>query len=149
MAGRKQIKNLAAGLASSFNSRNNDLAGYWAIGKLCSFALAQSVTVIQLDVLNIACMPASTAFDAVMHDYRVKLAARMTRQELPPSWLEKVEIVINFLPDHDKDMDYFRYGSGNPYIVTVNLTTDLGEQYSSKAGGKCHPHDPLRESKRA
>ena len=35
MAKSKELKNIASGLYGSFISRNNDVRGYWGVGKLC------------------------------------------------------------------------------------------------------------------
>ncbi|MFZ6722677.1 hypothetical protein [Undibacterium sp. Ji49W] len=147
MSRRKQLKSIAAGIADSFNSRNNDLEGYWAIGKLCRFANEQSISLVTLDLLNIVCTPESTAFNAVMYDYKVKLHALMHRQNIPATWLMEGKIEINFQPEYIAGLHYFRSGLGNPYTVTAKFMTDLRKQYIIRTGGNCRSHDPLRENR--
>ena len=149
MPRRRQFKSIAAGIADSFNRRNNDLEGYWAIGKLCCFAHEQAISIVALDLLDIICTPASTVFNAVMHDYKVKLHALMGRQDIPATWLVKAKIEIDFQPEYVAHLHYFRSAWGNPYSVTATFITDLGKQYTFKTGGNCRPHDSLRETRRA
>jgi len=148
MPRRRQLKSIAAGLADSFNSRNNDLEGYWALGKLCRFAQEQSSSVVSLDVLNIVCTPANTMFNAVMHDYKVKLQIIMRKQGIPADWLKAAKVEIDFQPEYVAHLHYFRSAWGRPYTLSLELMTDLGKIYRVRTGGNCRPHDPLRESRR-
>ncbi|MES2038604.1 MAG: hypothetical protein V4495_12295 [Pseudomonadota bacterium] len=148
MPRRKQLKSIAAGIADSFNSRNNDLEGYWAIGKLCRFAHQHTIPIVTLDLLNIICAPESTEFNAVMYDYKVKLRAIMNKRGIPADWLTAFKIEIDFQPEYVAHLHYFRSGWGNPYTVTAIFFTDLGKQYIIRVCGNCRPHDPLRETRR-
>ncbi|MFZ6758338.1 hypothetical protein ACO0K9_14105 [Undibacterium sp. Ji50W] len=149
MPRRRQIKSIAAGIADSFNSRNNDLEGYWTIGKLCRFAHAHTTSLLALNLLNIICAPANTEFNAVMHDYKVKLRVIMNKQGIPEDWLKAAIIEIDFQPDYEAYLHYFRSALGSPYTVTAKLMTDQGKIYSARTGGNCKPHDPLRETRRS
>ncbi|MFZ6713172.1 hypothetical protein [Undibacterium sp. TC9W] len=149
MPRRKQLKSIAAGIADSFNSRNNDLEGYWAIGKLCRFAHERSITLLTLDLLNIICTPQSEEFNAVMHDYKVKLRAIMNKQGITEDWLKAATIEIDFQPEYEAHLHYFRSALGDYYTVSAKLMTDLGKIYSLRTRGNCNPHDPLRETRRS
>jgi len=148
MPRRRQLKSIAAGIADSFNSRNNDLEGYWALGKLCRFAQDQTITLLTLDLINIICTPASTEFNAVMHDYKVKLRVIMNKQGIPEDWLKAVKIEIDFQPEYDARLHHFRSALGGPYTINIKLMTDLGKIYSFRTGGNCKPHDPQSETRR-
>ena len=52
MARRKEIKGIIDGLISSFISRNNDLNGYWAMGKLCGFLIQSNSRVLTLELMK-------------------------------------------------------------------------------------------------
>lgn len=149
MPRRRQIKSVAAGIIDSFNSRNNDLEGYWAIGKLCRFAHEHAISTVTLDLLNIICTPDSTEFNAIMHDYKVKLLAILNKQGIPADWLAAAKIQIDFQPEYRAHLHYFRSGWGNPYTVTATFIADSGKQYNVRTGGNCKPHDALRECRRS
>ncbi|MFZ6735562.1 hypothetical protein ACO0LG_26830 [Undibacterium sp. Ji42W] len=149
MPRRKQLKSIAAGIADSFNSRNNAIEGYWAIGKLCRFAHEHTISLLTLDLLNIICTPQSAEFNAVMHDYKVKLRAIMNKQGIPEDQLKAATIEIDFHPEYKAHLHCFRSVLGSPYTVTTKLMTDLGKIYCVRTGGNCKPHDPLMESRRS
>ena len=48
---RRELKNLAIGIARFCVGRNNDIGGYWAVGVLYRQALAEEMGSIILDVL--------------------------------------------------------------------------------------------------
>lgn len=47
----RRLTNIASGMCCSFASRNNDLDGYWSIGKLRSLAERYGQTTVSLDLL--------------------------------------------------------------------------------------------------
>jgi hypothetical protein len=62
MARRKEFKNIANGLICSFVSRNNDVYGYWGIGKLYSHMLKSKTMTIEINILDIAISPNNNEF---------------------------------------------------------------------------------------
>lgn len=57
MIRRKQLKNLAYGIAGRFTSRNNDLNGYWALGILYSAAEDAGTNRVRLDIISQTATP--------------------------------------------------------------------------------------------
>ena len=140
MARRKQLKDIAAGIIHSFNSRNNDLEGFWALGKLRRFAIEQDINMVSLDLLKISSSPASNEFDPVLHHYRHKLTALMNKHALPANWLVKAEIQIDFHPEFNHVLHSHRSDWGEPYVCSINICTDLEKKYSVITGGNCRPY---------
>lgn len=68
------LTNIASGLRGSFASRNNDLDGYWSIGKLRSLAEQYGHTKVILDVLTSSIHPPSSELGSVLARYRHLLA---------------------------------------------------------------------------
>jgi hypothetical protein len=52
-----RLTNIARGLCGSFVSRNNDLDGYWSIGKLRSLADRYGRAAVLIDVLTSSIHP--------------------------------------------------------------------------------------------
>jgi hypothetical protein len=149
MVRKADIRNLAYGIASSFNSRNNDLEGYWALGKLCLYAKTKCISSIRLDLLRLTSTPETTEFDTLMHNYQFRLNSFKQIHALPSNWLSQAEVEINFDPEYNEEMNYWRSAFGNPYSCTVSLSRELSKPISIRIGGNCRPHDPNKENKRS
>jgi hypothetical protein len=143
---RNELKNVANGIVSSFNSRNNDVSGYWGIGKLCRAAKENGTSFVIIDLLNTRVSLNTNEFDAQIIHYRKMLQRLTSKRSIPASWITKAIIVTSFNQEFDKRHHYFRLALGRPYICTLTITDDLGKEYAVATGGNCLPHDPSREA---
>ena len=57
MSAYKQLKGIAAGLAGTFISRNNDVDGYWGMGVIYSEVSARGVSAVTFSLLDGAVSP--------------------------------------------------------------------------------------------
>lgn len=133
MARRKILKGIASGLISSFNSRNNDVEGYWGLGMLK--AHAQHVTISLLDG---GVSPATDRFALMAAIYRRQLMAAMERHQLPSSWVVSAVITVAFEPASPELLA--------PYRCTCAIVDDLGAVHAASAEGRCWAHNARRES---
>jgi len=69
MPHRGELKCLADGLIDSFMSRNNDSAGYWALGLLYSHALELQKKIVTLTLLGGESTPANSLCEALGTKY--------------------------------------------------------------------------------
>jgi hypothetical protein len=60
---------IASALHGSFISRNNDVAGYWGIGKLCLLAQQHTTTIVRLDLVAGSIAPGSSEFAKLVSGY--------------------------------------------------------------------------------
>lgn len=146
MPRRNELKNIANGIVSSFNSRNNDVSGYWGIGKLCRAATENGTSFVMIDLLNTRISLNTNEFGAQINRYREMLQRLTSKGSIPASWITKAIIVTSFNQEFDKHYHFFRSALGQPYICTITITDDLGKEYVVTAGGNCLPHDPSREA---
>jgi len=65
-----RLKSIAVGLCNSLASRNNDLDGYWSIGKLRSLSEQYGRHTVSLNLLTSSMQPSSSAFSPVLARYR-------------------------------------------------------------------------------
>lgn len=144
MVKRKQLKNLAYGIAGRFTSRNNDLNGYWALGILYSAAADAGTSTISLDILSQTAKPS--------FQYSSRLLTGL--QKYMDDRLERLQLIGHvFAATIDIEFDVAapplrivrRTPWGEPYVGKVTLTDDLGQERSALFGGCCGKHDPLRE----
>ncbi|MGB0843661.1 MAG: hypothetical protein ACPGVN_02845 [Alphaproteobacteria bacterium] len=146
MARRRQIKNIADGIQTTFISRNNDICGYWAIGKLCKFASELNTKVIEIDFNESNELSSNQLLTKLVEKYCDVISRMCLNQKIPVAWLRSVKVEIAFEAEQITDPRIFFRGSyGKPFIVTVSILDDFGRLHKSVGRGLCAPHDPNRE----
>lgn len=147
MRRNSRLTNIANGLCGSFASRNNDLDGYWSIGKLCSLADQHDQTMVLLDLLTMSIQPPSAGFAPVLVRYRCLLAklAKLCRIELDD--VTAAYITVDFAPPSWPRASYFKQQWGNQFILTATISTNGSAAGIVRHAGYCRPHDPSRESR--
>jgi hypothetical protein len=145
MGHRKELKNIAGGIILSFKSRNNDVDGYWELGKLYGYAKSCGTNTIELDLLNLRIKPDSNSFDNLLRLWRFKLESHLKSRSIPISCLKSVVITAKFNQKYEKRFHYWGSSLGDPCTCTCEIISDKGKVYSVTAGTNCRPHDPGRE----
>lgn len=147
MARRIELQGIANALNESFISRNNDFAGYWAIGQLKSFSINNTLSSI---IFSLTAPATNTIFNLqnyiVLH-YSKKLAYLLKKQQIPDCWVHKISITIDFSVNakHEQLRDYPT--SGEPFQCCCKITDDTGRVYTSIRYGRCQPHSRVNELK--
>ncbi len=149
MARRKELGSIASGIIGSFNSRNNDVDGYWGVGKLCSFAYEQLTQVVQIEILSEVINPKTEQFNSLLIHYQNILKSHLAKRNIPIKWLKNVTITISFNQPFQNKYHLWRTACGKPYICVCEITDDNGRVHSAIAGGNCFPHNPSKELRRA
>ncbi|HTD05120.1 hypothetical protein [Undibacterium sp.] len=145
MATRKNLKGVAGGLAASFNSRNNGVEGYWAIGKLCSFANSSGTDTVAIDLLSGETLPPTDEFALPIHSYRLKLTGQLKALGIPATWVTRAVLTLSFNQEYDRKYHDGTYPVGHPYLCRCDINDDRGKTYTAIIGAHCRPHDPARE----
>lgn len=147
MARRRELKSIASGILSSFNSRNNDLFGYWGIGVLCLHAKKIQTDAFVLDLLNQTATPVNEQALVSTQQYRKILIATIEKQNISFSWLKSALLTVNFNPEYVEKFHRFGSALGGRYICSLELIDDLNKKHCVICGGICWPHDAKRESR--
>ncbi len=149
VASRKHLQSVARNVAASFVSRNNRIEGYWAIGKLCSFAFANHTDRLTIDLLagaNGEVFPATTEFTLPIHLYQRMLATQLHHLQIAPAIVTRLVLTLLFnQPPQGHDRDFSAWGQ--PCLCLCELSDDLGKNYHSRIMTYCRPHDPARETR--
>jgi hypothetical protein len=143
------LTNIAAGLCGSFASRNNDLAGYWTIGKLSLLARQHVQKTVTLDLLAPSIQPPSSEFVQVLADYRRLLQQLSARSGVPPEEITVASIAVDIHPQPWPRAAYEKPQWGEPFRVTVTIRADGRADGIVRHAGYCRPHDPDRERRRS
>jgi len=143
-----RLTNIADGLCGSFASRNNDLVGYWAIGKLRSLAERYSQNAALLNVLAPSMQPPSPEFAQVLADYHLLLQKLASRSGIRLEAITAAYISVDFLPQPWPRAIYYKKQWGEQFLVTVTVCADGRADGIVSHAGYCRPHDPDRERRR-
>lgn len=148
MGRRNDLKGVATGLVDKFNSRNNDLNGYWGIGKLCELTESQNISSVRLELLINVIEPKNNAFAEMMDTFTLWLENQLHKQAIPTEWVTKVIITVHFDQEYDRRYHWPRVTGGSPYICTCQIIDDHGRVRTANSGGYCWPHTEKREQRR-
>jgi hypothetical protein len=75
MPRRKAFQDAARGLLGAFVSRNNDVGGYWAIGKLYAHARRSRSPEVRIDLIESTIAPPSAEFADLIAHHRQMLTS--------------------------------------------------------------------------
>ncbi|MGC5026839.1 hypothetical protein ACLQ3K_18990 [Tsukamurella sp. DT100] len=129
MPRRRELEDVCRGIATSFGSRNNDIAGWWGIGVLCREAGPSGV---DLD------LRADTHADPLARKYGEQFVRQLSARRIPGEWVDSVALALRFTPD-PVDGRFWQY------TVTVRIRDDRGRTWSAIDAGRCWAHDPSLE----
>lgn len=141
MPRRREFRGVALDLLGAFISRNNDVAGYWGLGKLYKHACAFRVEEIRIDLLRSSISPASDEFSPMLGYFHKQLAYQLRARSLTHTWLIAAEIVVRFTGQASAS------APGDVFECAITIIDDLGRQYQAKRYGACWDHTPLIELK--
>jgi len=147
MGKRKQLKNLAYGIAGRFSSRNNDVDGFWALGLLYATAAAAGTKTICLDVMTQKANPSFKHSGRLLSEYKRYMDEQLEMLGLS-GHVYAATIEIEF--DVDPSLVVARRDTwGEPYLAQVKLTDDLAQVRSAFVHGWCSKHNPELERRSA
>jgi len=145
MPAKKRLTNIANGLCGSFVSRNNDLDGYWAIGKLRSLAEQHGQSMVVLDLLTSSAQPSSAQCSDVFERYCRLLATLAERSRIPFTDITAARIVLDFAPSPWPRASYYKLQWGDQFTVTVTIEAHGRAVGMARDTGYCRPHDAARK----
>jgi hypothetical protein len=147
MARRKELGSIASGLAGSFNSRNNDVDGYWGIGKLYKFALADDTKEVEFELIDKKISLKTSDFDCMIAAYRDKFLGYLSGRHIPIDWVSSVKISVSFECESMPKEHNWRSALGKPCLIKCDISDDKGRHHIAFAYNVCRPHDPKKENK--
>lgn len=148
MARRRELLDIARGISSSFNSRNNDFQGYWALGVLYKFASTNNINSLEFNILNNTVPPNIEYFSQITSRYNDLLYHLLKVKNIDCDWVKSASIKIDFNQYDEIYPEQIFYPVGDPYIITMILIDDRNKIFESARYGKCKYHDPNQELRR-
>lgn len=147
MARRKELAGIANSLIASFNSRNNEFHGYWAIGLLKSFAVEQDLDPLTFPLLIDNPISHDELLNHIPSDYTDKLRTLLKSQKIPLDFVAHATITIKFTETESEQLKIPRFTYGELYRCFCDIIDDKGNHYRAEAHGHCLPHSDRRESR--
>jgi hypothetical protein len=145
---KARLLGAAHGIKTSFVSRNNDVGGYWGIGKLALHAQHAKVSTVVLDLIALTCKPFGDEFVPVMAFYARWLVAQLSGHGELGEVLKQARIVLIFCPDASVQHSTKVASRGPIRFECVVALEDAKERRCvAKGAGYCRLHTPLLESR--
>lgn len=143
MTRSRDLQGIANSLVETFISRNNDVSGYWGIGKLYQETIAYSTSKMDLDLLARTAQPGGSIALAVAAHYADYLAFRLDGLVIAAA---SVSLEFGAAPSSVLSV---RSTYGDPFTCSVLITSESGRTYAASRAGHCAPHSPreLRSSR--
>lgn len=141
MPRRSEFKGIAFDILSSFVSRNNDLEGYWALGKLYSYAKEHSGCKLQITLAPEKSESISEPFKSMSQHYLQRIASIMEKRNLSPEWLKSAHVTLEFEAQSAKPQFFSLLPNGKPFFCTLVIVDDLTRKHHAQVVGWCAPHN--------
>jgi hypothetical protein len=141
MPRRREFRGIAFDLLGAFMSRNNDVGGYWAVGKLYELARAYKACEVRVDLVRSLVTPPGPEFNDMVRRFRQWISDRITARRMQSEWLRDAFVTVRF------GAKKIAASPANAFECTVTITDDLGRTHSAQGNGACWAHDPSKESK--
>lgn len=145
MASRKVLKGILHAIIGSFISRNNDVSGYWAIGKLYALMEARDTQELKIDILSKKMEPGDEEFDSMLSVYKKMLSSQIGHLGLEGAQVQEAKILLQTFPD--EPIPYLKKSTPHRIYCQCLLRDDLNKTYSYKTDVWCWAHDPNKEHK--
>ncbi|MEO1033345.1 MAG: hypothetical protein AAFX55_18295, partial [Bacteroidota bacterium] len=91
---KQKLKNITQGLLSSFLSRNNDVNGYWGIGKIYALMLQKNTNGVIIDLIEKTIVPNSDEFICRISKYSEKLMNQLRAQSIDEAFLKSAKLSL-------------------------------------------------------
>lgn len=147
MARRRELNGIAAGLLGSFFGRNNDDGGYWAMGKLYSFAAERGQRTVVLDLQEAGTVREASLIARMASNYCNLLQEQCRKFAIPPQWVASATIIVTFEISENETCLNSKWPDSADFAVEVVITDDLGRCHRAQGASHCAQHDPTRETR--
>lgn len=140
MNNKNYLKNSINGLLDTFISRNNDVDGYWGIGKLYSLMISRKIEIIEIDLKSKTIFPNKKEFETMISKYSNWIFEKIKNKDIDS--LNALKITLTSLPNYNKPY------SLNKINCKISFIDSLDKEYSLSRDVMCRKHNPNIELKR-
>ena len=148
MAANKELHGILNDVLSSFVSRNNNLDGYWAIGKLHALSVSQEGFDISLDLVKTRAASSHQDIETVRETYHTLLVRLVKNREFS----ERVFVLVVITLMFDASVDSPNASSNvskSKFLASIVAMDTHGGWYKHSISGWSRPHNPQLETRRS
>ena len=138
----RTFRGVAAGIAESFISRNNDLGGYWGIGMLLRSVKSRKCQTIRLDLISGQLDPNLRGFGPLSTTYRELLMSQLSALHMPSGHIRTATLSVTFDSDHPRE-NLAR--ASWRCVCRIEIQDWHGKNHVAERQTWCEPHSMLRE----
>jgi hypothetical protein len=135
-------------LLGSFESRNNDHGGYWALGQMSSLAKDLGVTEVIIQLVPTQRRNAQPLLAGLEERYTVLLHKLLPAFGAGVGDIVSATIGTSFAVAGEKAATVPQNTRGDPFQCEVILVDTRLRSHSAVSLGRCGTHDPKRERQR-
>lgn len=142
---KRILKHIASGLISSFISRNNDVYGYWGIGKLCSFILDKNLNSVEIDLINRQILPNNNEFNLLVAQFSDRLITQLAINKLSLKNINEAKILLRCYENNS--INELRKSSPHKMICRIEVIDRNNDLIVLEKSVWSRKHNPNREQK--
>ncbi|MBS9843998.1 hypothetical protein, partial [Vibrio alginolyticus] len=102
MGRRRELGNIASGIIGSFRSRNNDVDGYWGIGKLYLSVDHLQSKCVSIDLCSQQIAPYYPHFDLMTERYSKMFKRLLVKHSIPFEWVRSAYVYVEFEAEYEE-----------------------------------------------
>ncbi|MBU0633149.1 hypothetical protein KKA17_10950 [bacterium] len=145
MPRRKELKSVVEGMATSFISRNNDIDGYWGMGKLYKKAYEMNTNTLILDLYPLE-ESIENDINSATKFYYDFLMRQLEVRGFKKGIIRTASVILSFQCCSPTELEkLYKNVWGEPFLCKVVINDDLGKTYTYIARSCCRKYDPVRE----
>lgn len=144
MGHRTELICVTSGIINSFSSRNNDIDGYWGLGKLYKSLESEESKIVTIELITKVVTPDIDELKIMSLSYSEMLTKLVCNKKIPIQWIMSVTITSEFETKYQHH-HFWRRDLGKPCNLTCTIVDDMGNNYTAKAYVNCLPHNPHKE----
>lgn len=145
MGHRKELICVASGIINSFSSRNNDIDGYWGLGKLYKAIEPVESKVVSIELITKVATPNIDELNMISLSYSKIFIKLLGNKKIPIHWVISATITSEFEAEYQPHHHFWRRDLGKPCNLTCTIIDDMGNNHTAKAYVNCLPHNPNKE----
>ncbi|WP_426697018.1 hypothetical protein ACP6EV_18950 [Aeromonas hydrophila] len=144
MGHRTELICVASGIINSFSSRNNDIDGYWGLGKLYKSLESEESKIVTIELTTKVVTPDIYELKIMSLSYSEMLTNLLYNKKIPINWIMSATITSEFEAKYQHH-HFWRRDLGKPCNLTCTIVDDMGNIHTAKAYVNCLPHNPHKE----
>lgn len=138
----KLFNGVAAGLAGTFSSRNNEIGSYWAFGEMYEYAIENQEDVFVFDLMSGETNCTEPRITSLTDKYRDKLWRLIDAYGADRTRVTSTTIRALF----GAKTSLHVCGFGDVFTCVVTITDNRGRLYISEVANRCMPTSQWKES---